>query len=392
VSASGSAGGAFDLNSIQADPALKAMLPSGMTQIRVASDIPYPPWEYFDPPSSKNPAGFDYDLSQALGKKIGVPVSFNTVPFDSIILNVKARKNDMIMSDMYDNAERQQQGFTFVDYAYDGTSILVKKGNPEGMTEIRVASDIPYPPWEFFDPPNSSDPAGFDYDLSQALGKKIGVPVSFNDVPFDGIILNIKGGRNDMIMSAMYDNAERQAEGISFVDYAYDGTSILTLKGNPEGLTNLDSLAGKTVACQQGTTQQALLQRLNRQFREEGMEPMNVLTLPDQPAALLAVSSGRAVADVTDHSTAAYIAQTTNDGNTFEVIEDPEAPQGYEPAIIGIGIVEENQELIDTVQQALQALIDDGVYQQLIESYGLLPVESAEVNLGGQTPLPLPSE
>jgi polar amino acid transport system substrate-binding protein len=263
---------------------------------------------------------------------------------------------------------------------------------PEGMTEIRVASDIPYPPWEFFDPPNSSDPAGFDYDLSQALGKKIGVPVSFNDVPFDGIILNIKGGRNDMIMSAMYDNAERQAEGISFVDYAYDGTSILTLKGNPEGLTNLDSLAGKTVACQQGTTQQALLQRLNRQFREEGMEPMNVLTLPDQPAALLAVSSGRAVADVTDHSTAAYIAQTTNDGNTFEVIEDPEAPQGYEPAIIGIGIVEENQELIDTVQQALQALIDDGVYQQLIESYGLLPVESAEVNLGGQTPLPLPSE
>ena len=72
----------------------------------MASDIPYPPWEYFDPPNSKNPAGFDYDLSQAIGKKIGVPVSFNTVPFDSIILNIKAGKNDMIISDMYDNAQR----------------------------------------------------------------------------------------------------------------------------------------------------------------------------------------------------------------------------------------------------------------------------------------------
>jgi polar amino acid transport system substrate-binding protein len=292
VSASGSAGGAFDLNSIQADPALKAMLPSGMTQIRVASDIPYPPWEYFDPPSSKNPAGFDYDLSQALGKKIGVPVSFNTVPFDSIILNVKARKNDMIMSDMYDNAERQQQGFTFVDYAYDGTSILVKKGNPEGIS-------------------------------------------------------------------------------------------------------NLDSLAGKTVACESGTTQQAFLQDLNKQFQSSGKSPVKILALPNQPAALLAVTSGRAVGDLTDHSTASYIAETTNNGATFEVVNDPSAPQGYEPQLVGIGIVEKNTPgLVDTMQKALQALIDEGVYQQIIDKYGLIPVKSAEVNQGstlGQSPSASPS-
>jgi len=68
------------------------MLPAGMTSIRVASDIPYPPWEYFDPPTSKNPAGFDYDLSQAIGKKIGVPASFNETPFDSIILSIRAAR------------------------------------------------------------------------------------------------------------------------------------------------------------------------------------------------------------------------------------------------------------------------------------------------------------
>ncbi len=36
---------------------------------------------------------------------------------------------------------------------------------------------------------------------------------------------------------------------------------------------------------------------------------MTILALPNQPAALLAVSSGRAVADLTDHSTAVYNAQ-----------------------------------------------------------------------------------
>ena len=152
---------------------------------------------------------------------------------------------------------------------------------PSGMTEIRVASDIPYPPWEYYDPATSKNPAGFDYDLSQAIAKKIGVPASFNETPFDSIILSIKGGKNDMIMSDMYDNLEREGQGVSFVDYAYDGTSILVLKGNPKGITSLDSLAGKTVACESGTTQQAFLQKLNKQFKSAGKAQMKILSLPE---------------------------------------------------------------------------------------------------------------
>ena len=79
ASASGSATGTWsqaDLAAIEADPALKDMLPSGMTEIRVASDIPYPPWEYYVE-GTKEPTGFDFDLSQAIGAKIGVPAPFN---------------------------------------------------------------------------------------------------------------------------------------------------------------------------------------------------------------------------------------------------------------------------------------------------------------------------
>ena len=262
---------------------------------------------------------------------------------------------------------------------------------PAGMTEIRVASDIPYPPWEYFDPPTSKNPAGFDYDLSQAIAKKIGVPSTFVATPFDSIILSIKGGKNDMIMSDMYDNAERESQGVSFVDYAYDGTSILVKKGNPEGITDLDSLAGKTVASLSGGTQEQLLRKLNAQFVADGKPKMTILAPQGQPACLLAVSSGRAVADLTDHSTASYIAQTTNDGNTFEVLADPAAPNGYEPQIVGIGIVAKNTSLIDTVQQALQALIDEGVYSRIIAKYGLLPVKSAQVDQGGKLVTASPS-
>ncbi len=105
--------------------------------IKCLSDIPYPPWEYFDPPDSKNPAGFDYDLSQALGKKMGVTVEFIDKPFDSILLQIKGGNGDMSMSAMYDNQERQDAGFSFVDYTFDGTGMLVVKGNPNGINEHR---------------------------------------------------------------------------------------------------------------------------------------------------------------------------------------------------------------------------------------------------------------
>jgi polar amino acid transport system substrate-binding protein len=284
------------------------------------------------------------------------------------------------------SASASTGGWTSADLSSITADPALAAGLPSGMTSIRVASDIPYPPWEYYDPATSKNPAGFDYDLSQAIGAKIGVPVSFNQTPFDSIILSIKGGKNDMIMSDMYDNAEREGQGVSFVDYAIDGTSILVKKGNPDGITTLDQLSGQTVACESGTTQQAFLQKQNKTFAASGKTPMKILALPNQPAALLAVTSGRAVGDLTDHSTASYIAKTTNGGNTFEVVTDPQFPNGYDPAMVGIGIVAKNTQLIDTVQKALQGLIDDGTYKKIIDTYGLLPVSSAEVN-AGKTPL-----
>jgi polar amino acid transport system substrate-binding protein len=249
---------------------------------------------------------------------------------------------------------------------------------------LKVASDIPYPPWEYFNPPTSKTVTGFDYDLSQALGKKIGIPTSFNETPFDVIILSIKGGKNDMIMSDMYDNAQRESQGVSFVDYAEDTTSILVVKGNPKGITGQNSLAGKTVACESGTTQQAFLQALNKTFTSSGKSAMQILALPNQPAALLAVTSGRAVGDLTDHSTAEYIARTTKNGTAFEVVVDPAAPSGYSPQIVGAGIVAKNAQLINTVQKALQDLINEGTYTKIVQAWGLVPVTSAQINQGSK--------
>jgi polar amino acid transport system substrate-binding protein len=254
---------------------------------------------------------------------------------------------------------------------------------------LKVASALPYAPWEYYDPATSKNFAGADYDLSQAICAKLGVKDEFVNTPFDSIILSVLGKKNDMIMADMYDNAFREKQ-LTFVDYAYDGTSIIVLKGNPTGITNLDSLSGKTVTVLSGSTQQELLQNLNKTFAAAGKPEMNVISLQGSPEGLLAIKGGKAVAQLTDHSQAEYMVNKTAAGQSFEVLNDPTAPHGYEPAIVGVGIAKTNGDLVTAVQKALQALIDEGSYKKIIDKWGLIGVESAQLNAATATASPSP--
>jgi polar amino acid transport system substrate-binding protein len=245
---------------------------------------------------------------------------------------------------------------------------------------IKVASDIPYQPWEMY-VGDTEQLTGFDYDLGQALGALLGVKVEFVQTVFDSLIPSLQAGQNDIVMSAMYDNLVRRQD-CDFVEYAWDGTSILVAKGNPEGVTGFADLAGRSVGCERGTTQATLLENLNEQFKSEGKAEMTINQYDDQPTALTALQSGRTVCDVTDSSTAAYNAINTGAGETFEVVVDPENPTGLDPTIVGIAVLKEDTQLRDAIQQALQILIDNGTYATIIGNYGLTPVTAAEINKG----------
>lgn len=248
---------------------------------------------------------------------------------------------------------------------------------------IKVATNIPYPPWEMYTEVGSQQPTGIDYDLSQALAAKLGVESTFDQTVFDAIIPALLAGKEDIVMASMFDNAERQKE-LDFVDYATDGYGILVLKGNPEGIQTIDDLAGKKVAVQSGTSQVEELEKLKARFESEGKGTIEILRFPQDSDALLAVKSGKAEAQMDDQSVAEYTVKTFDDGNAFESLDDPSVTQAFESAIIGIGVPKDNPQLRDALQKALQALIDDGTYLQILEKYGeeKLAVESALINQG----------
>jgi polar amino acid transport system substrate-binding protein len=246
---------------------------------------------------------------------------------------------------------------------------------------VKVGSDAPYPPWEMF-VGETDQFTGFDYDLGQAIGAKMGgVKFDFIKTSFDSIIVGIQAGNLDVAMSSMYDNKARQ-QTVDFVDYAKDGTAMLVLKGNPEKITGFNDLAGKNIGCEKGTTQADALTKLNEVFKAAGKPEMTISQFPDQPAALLAVQSGKVVCDLTDASTGGYVAVTTNNGATFEIVMDPNPPAGWETQPDGIAVLKSNTALRDAIQKALQGLMDDGTYKTILDHYGIQPWPSATINAG----------
>ena len=102
--------------------------------LAVGSDVAYAPVEFFDK-DGKTIIGIDPDLAKAIGGQLGVTLKLENGTFDGLITSLKSKRIDLIMSSMSDTKKRQAE-IDFVDYFTAGTSILVKKGNPQGIKSL----------------------------------------------------------------------------------------------------------------------------------------------------------------------------------------------------------------------------------------------------------------
>ncbi|MEN9989636.1 MAG: hypothetical protein RL508_615 [Actinomycetota bacterium] len=244
---------------------------------------------------------------------------------------------------------------------------------------INVASDIPYAPMEFFDA--NKKPAGFDVDLINAIGEKLGVAVKVEVQSFDSIIPSLQAAKHDVVMSSMSDTTDRQ-KVLDFVDYFNGGASILVAKGNPNKITSITDLCGKPVAAEAATWEIDLLKSTSDDCVKAGKAAVETLALPGDTDAQNAVRSGKAVAYLADSQLAAYTVKVAGAGKYFDLVIDPKNPNGYESGLIGVGVLKANSKLTAAIQAALQSLMDDGSYDKLLTKWNLdsFRVDSATIN------------
>ena len=127
----------------------------------------------------------------------------------------------------------------------------------KGKGTLTIATDPSYPPNESKD--QNGNIVGWDVDMGNAIGAKLGLKVTFANVTFDSIVTGISTGKYDAGMSSITDNKDREKVD-DFVTYFNAGTKLMVPKGNPKNLTDNSptdlSLCGLTVGVEKGTIQE----------------------------------------------------------------------------------------------------------------------------------------
>jgi polar amino acid transport system substrate-binding protein len=227
---------------------------------------------------------------------------------------------------------------------------------------LQVGSDIAYAPMEFFEE-GTTTPKGLDIDLANALAEELGVRAEFINTGFDGIIGALNASRFDVVMSSMTVTEKRQKE-IDFVPYFTAGTDILVAKGNPKNIGAIEDLSGLTAAVQIATIQVDQLEAANADLKAAGKPEITVLTFDQNPLAVEQLRTGRADAVLADSPVAANDALLSE--GELETVGLTIPPEPY-----GIGVRKESTELKAAVEDALQAVMDSGKYEEILETWSL---------------------
>jgi polar amino acid transport system substrate-binding protein len=119
------------------DRALHDALPADIRDggvLRVATDASYAPASSFAA-DGRTIVGFEPDLGAALGRVLGIDVRFGQAKFSELLSDVRHHRTDVVMSAMTDTRARERKA-DFVNYFLAGTAIVVKRGNPTGITDL----------------------------------------------------------------------------------------------------------------------------------------------------------------------------------------------------------------------------------------------------------------
>ncbi|WP_305783149.1 ABC transporter substrate-binding protein [Symbioplanes lichenis] len=123
------------LAAVTKDDALASKIPAelaGAGVLKVGSYVQSAPNNFYAADGT-TVIGSDHDLITAVATKLGLRIEYQNQDFGALITSLQSARVDVTIAAMNDTAERQK-AIDFVDYLTSGITIMIKKGNPAGIT------------------------------------------------------------------------------------------------------------------------------------------------------------------------------------------------------------------------------------------------------------------
>jgi polar amino acid transport system substrate-binding protein len=218
--------------------------------------------------------------------------------------------------------------------------------------ELVVYTEAGFAPYEFF---YNNEIVGVDIKIMEAVAAKLGKTLVVKDVAFDSIVGAVKSGKAHAGAAGITITDER-AEEVDF-SIPYSSTEqYIIVKADNTAITNLETLKGKKVGVQQGTTSDLLVEGLIA----DGALAGSTLTPYDAPAVAAAALGTKVDAVVTDKLTAEVIVASSNGAyNTFKFVK-ADGSDVAEVEEYGVAVAKGNETLLAVINEVLAGLISEG--------------------------------
>lgn len=212
-----------------------------------------------------------------------------------------------------------------------------------------------YYPFEYRDQDNKL--IGYDIDLGNKIGEKLGVPVEWVDMQFTALIPTLQNKQADMVIAGMYITDERKKVIDMSDSYLATGVSLVK-RADDDTVNSMDDIDGKTVGVKAGGTSEKVANDLVAKGTK-----LTIKAYKDNPEYLLDLSLGRLDIGFNDYlNQLGYNKQ--NPDNKLVLVGEP-----FVHADLGIGVQKGDSELLAVANEVIKEFKDSGAAEETFNKW-----------------------
>ena len=218
---------------------------------------------------------------------------------------------------------------------------------------LKVGTEATFAPFEFAEADGKL--TGFDVELMQAIGKEIGAEVQIINMPFDGLIPALLTSQIDASIAAISITPERLKRVTFSAPYYTSGLSVLIREEDRAKYPKIDALKGEYLCAQIGTT---------GSMTAEQLSPGKVKNFNTEPEAFMELKAKGCSGVVNDRPINLYFLSQSNASEGVTEINEVMTAEKY-----GIAMRKDNDSLIKRVNEGLEKIKANGVYEQIYRKW-----------------------
>ncbi len=230
-----------------------------------------------------------------------------------------------------------------------------------------VATNAEFPPWESLD---NGKVVGFDADLINLIGEKLGMKIKFENMRFEGVIASIPSNKCDIAISGLTINDTRK-KSVDFSDPYYATSQILIVRNDDTVFTGTtkaeldEQLKNKKIGVCKGFTGVAYAEG-DEEWGFVKIEGATINKYENVSLAAEDLKQKNIDVIIMDDTVAKAVVNASTNADKIKVINVALTTESY-----GIAVKKGNTELAEKINKALKELTEAGELDKLFERWDI---------------------